>query len=62
MSQHYTQDTVAVSAWCKKCGKETMHTVHNKILGACQVCLEKLDNPRQETKKTKTKPVQLDLF
>ncbi len=59
MSQHYTSDTVAVSAWCKKCGKETMHTVHNKILGACQVCLEKLNTG---SKKTKVKPVQLDLF
>jgi hypothetical protein len=58
MSQHYTRDTVAVSAWCKKCGKETMHTVHNKILGPCQVCLKKLN----ETKKPKAKPVQLDLF
>jgi hypothetical protein len=39
MSQHYTLNTIEISHWCKVCGKDTMHKVHNRLLGACIVCL-----------------------
>lgn len=42
MSQHYTRATVEASAWCKKCGKPTMHRIDDRRAGPCLVCLEKL--------------------
>ena len=47
MTQHYTRNTVEVSAWCQKCHKQTMHSVYGVKLGACLVCLERLGKEAQ---------------
>lgn len=59
MTQHYTRNTVEVSAWCKRCRKDTMHRVDGVKLGACQVCLKKLNETKPEPK---PEPEQLDMF
>lgn len=41
MAQHYTRNTVEVSAWCKKCRKDTMHRVDGVKLGPCLPCMNK---------------------
>ena len=41
--QHSTRNTAEASAWCKRCGRSTMHRVDGVKLGACTVCLEKLN-------------------
>lgn len=41
--QHYTRDTVEASAWCRKCGKATMHRIDGVKLGPCLVCLKRLE-------------------
>ena len=43
MPEHYTKATVSASFWCKKCGKETLHAVHDGRRGRCYACTEKLD-------------------
>lgn len=46
MTEHYTKNTVSVSAWCPKCRKETMHRVDAGRRGPCQACIEnKPDKP-----------------
>lgn len=42
MTQHFTRATVEASAWCKKCGKPTMHRIDDRKVGPCLVCLERL--------------------
>lgn len=42
MSEHYSKQTVSVSAFCKKCQRQTVHKVDDGILGACLSCVEKL--------------------
>lgn len=41
--QHYTRGTVEASAWCRKCGKPTMHLVFGVKLGSCKKCISKLE-------------------
>jgi hypothetical protein len=41
MGQHYTRDTVEVSAYCTRCGKMTPHTVSDRRLGYCIPCYER---------------------
>jgi hypothetical protein len=41
MGQHYTRDTIEVSAHCGKCGKMTPHTVSDRRLGYCIPCYDK---------------------
>jgi len=56
MKEHYTKNTVEVSAWCKKCEKLTMHRVDRDTqqgrLGPCLECV-----PAQ--KKSVPEPEQL---
>jgi hypothetical protein len=42
MGQHYTLDTVEVSAWCSKCGKFTPHRVAARRLQYCIPCFDRL--------------------
>lgn len=41
VAEHHTKNTVAVSNYCKKCGKFTMHRVASGLVGPCQQCLDK---------------------
>lgn len=45
MPEHYTRNTVEASAWCKRCGKVTMHRVDQDAmqgrLGPCFECIAK---------------------
>ena len=41
--QHFTRNTVEVSEWCSKCGRNTMHRVDGVKLGPCLDCLKKLN-------------------
>jgi ribosomal protein L44E len=41
--QHYTRNTISVSALCKKCGKYTQHRVDDTRLGPCLGCIERLE-------------------
>lgn len=43
MAQHYTRDTVQAEAWCGPCNKRTPHLVNDRRLGACLVCVGKLN-------------------
>lgn len=43
MSEHYTKNTVEVSVYCAKCGKDTEHRVDGGRRGPCLVCLRKLN-------------------
>lgn len=45
MSEHYQRNTVEVSAWCNRCGKDTPHRVDAPKLGPCLVCLARLEQP-----------------
>lgn len=40
MTEHYTHNTVSVSAYCKKCGRQTMHRVDAGQRGPCLRCIE----------------------
>jgi hypothetical protein len=42
MGQHYTLNTVEVSAWCNKCGKMTPHHVACRRLQYCKICYQKI--------------------
>jgi ribosomal protein L44E len=39
MSQHYTKNTVSVSAFCPKCKKPTQHRIDGHKIGPCLDCL-----------------------
>jgi hypothetical protein len=41
MSEHYTQNTLEVTAWCGKCQADTQHRVDGGRRGPCLACLEK---------------------
>jgi hypothetical protein len=41
--QHYTRNTVSVSAYCSKCEKFTQHRVDGVRRGPCLECIRKLD-------------------
>jgi len=41
--EHYTRNTVSVSAYCKKCGKTTQHRVDDVRKGPCLECMAKQD-------------------
>lgn len=43
MGEHFTRNTVAAAAWCKKCQKQTMHRVDGVKLGPCLDCIVELD-------------------
>jgi hypothetical protein len=58
MIQHYTRDTVEVSAYCNKCGKMTPHHVSDRILGYCIPCYDK---PLPEVKPPEEPSAQLTL-
>lgn len=42
MGQHYTLNTVEVSEWCNKCGKNTPHRVAGRKLQYCIPCFDRL--------------------
>lgn len=48
MAEHYTKNTVAVSVYCAKCGRNTDHRVDGGRRGPCKVCLEKLNSEHDE--------------
>lgn len=41
--EHYTRNTVSVSAYCSKCGKNTQHRVDGVRRGPCLECIAKLE-------------------
>lgn len=41
--QHYTRNTVAASAWCAKCQKQTQHRVGDRRIGPCLACIDRLE-------------------
>ena len=43
LAQHYTRNTLEVSAWCAKCRKNTMHRVDGVRKGPCKLCIERLE-------------------
>jgi hypothetical protein len=61
MTEHYTRDTVMVSAWCQKCSKFTMHNVQGGRKGACQECLKRLETEKLKLPKAQV-PTQTNLF
>ena len=44
MSEHYSKQTVSVSAPCFKCMKPTEHRVDSGRLGPCMRCIERLQS------------------
>lgn len=48
MSEHYTRNTVSVSAWCPKCRRQTMHRVDEGRRGPCLDCIENAE-PKEFT-------------
>ena len=49
MAQHYTRNTVSAAAWCPKCQANTQHSVHDRRIGSCLVCLERLNQDHDRT-------------
>jgi hypothetical protein len=47
--QHYTRNTVSVSAYCSKCGKSTPHRVDGVRRGPCLECIRKLEKPSTDS-------------
>ena len=45
MTEHYTRNTVQISAWCAKCRRETMHRVDSGRKGPCLECLLPVPQP-----------------
>lgn len=43
MGHHYTRSTVSVSAYCKKCNKQTQHRVDDHRRGPCLDCIARLE-------------------
>lgn len=43
MAEHYPKNTVEVSAFCKRCVKDTPHNVNGGRLGGCKSCIARLD-------------------
>jgi hypothetical protein len=43
MTQHYTRNTVEASAWCRVCGRDTMHRIDGVKLGPCLACIKRLE-------------------
>jgi hypothetical protein len=41
MTEHYPSTCVEASAYCNKCGKNTMHRVVGKILQWCIPCYDR---------------------
>lgn len=41
--EHYTRNTVSVSAYCSKCGKKTQHRVDGVRRGPCLGCIARRD-------------------
>lgn len=39
MAEHYTQSTIHATAWCKVCGRSTLHEVQGGKLSWCHVCM-----------------------
>ncbi|HEV2133770.1 MAG TPA: hypothetical protein VGR47_05860 [Terracidiphilus sp.] len=61
--QHYTRNTVEAAAWCRKCGRETMHRVDGVKLGPCVVCLAALgQGSDQGSEKAPPAAQQIGLF
>jgi len=58
VKHHFTRNTVEASAWCVKCGKETMHRVdcdaQQGRLGPCLVCMAKLEEQHSNRPAVKT--------
>lgn len=59
MAEHYTKNTVAVSKYCKPCGKFTMHSVLGGQIVSCQQCLDK---PIEKKPEKEPRAVSGDLF
>ena len=59
MTEHYTRNTVSVSAWCAKCAKKTQHRVDGVRKGPCLECIAKLD---AQIRAAKPAEKQGDLF
>lgn len=47
MSEHYTRNTVSVSAYCKKCNRMTQHQVSGRRKGPCTECIARYEAERQ---------------
>lgn len=48
MTQHFTSNTVSVSAWCNKCRANTQHRVEGHRKGPCLRCIAKLEKDHQQ--------------
>lgn len=46
MAQHYTRNTVSVSALCARCGKFTQHRIDDRRVGPCLDCIARPAEPR----------------
>ena len=62
MTQHYSRNTVEVSAWCKRCARMTMHRVYDVKLGPCLVCQARLDEEHESRAKAEPTPQQMEMF
>jgi hypothetical protein len=43
MPEHYTRNTLEVTAWCARCQRDTQHRVDGGRRGPCLECLARLD-------------------
>lgn len=62
MAEHYTRSTTGVSAYCKRCRKDTWHRVDQGRLSSCQACVTKLDAEIAARRNAPKKPVQGDFW
>jgi ribosomal protein L44E len=43
MAEHFSRNTIFISAWCRKCSKNTPHRVEDRRKGPCLDCIARLD-------------------
>ncbi len=60
--QHYSSNTVSITAYCNKCGKQTPHQVSGHKKGACIPCVEKLEEDHKKRAAQPRAPEQKGLF
>lgn len=48
MAEHYTKNTVQASAYCRPCGKFTMHRVDGGRVSACLTCIANLEHAQAQ--------------
>jgi hypothetical protein len=62
MAEHYTRNTAAAEAWCRPCGRPTMHRIDGTRLGPCLNCIARREAEARANAAQPKQPEQQNLF